>query len=68
MKVKVKTEETRYVVTDKNDNVLSVWSKKTVEEEGGLEKCVERYKKINPKNEVEFVGNSTPETPEAPAS
>lgn len=55
MKIKVKTEETRYVVVDKDDNVVSVWSKKTVEEGGGLDKCIERYKKLNPKNEVEVI-------------
>jgi hypothetical protein len=55
MKLKVKNEETRYVVLDKEDNVISVLSKTTVEESGGLEKCVERYKKLNPKNEIEIV-------------
>lgn len=65
MKFKVKTEESRYVVMDKEDNVISTWSKEVIDEAGGLDKCIERFKKANPKAEIEMVG--APAAPAAPA-
>lgn len=66
MKYKVKAEESRFVVMDKNDNVLSIWAKEMVDEAGGFEKCLERFKKTDPKMEVEMVG-STPAAASAAA-
>ena len=67
MKFKVKTEESRYVVMDKEDNVISTWSKEVIDEAGGLDKCIERFKKANPKAEIEMVGAPAPAAPAAPA-
>lgn len=68
MKFKVKTEETHYVVMDKEDNVISKWSKEVVDRAGGLEKCVERFKASNAKAEVEIIGSPAPApAPVAPA-
>ena len=60
MKYKIKTEERRYVVIGKEDNVISIWSKAVIEDAGGLEKCIERFKKANPKDEIEMVGAPAP--------
>ena len=61
MKIKVKVEETRVVVTDKNDNVIGIWNHVVIAEAGGLDKCIEKYKKANPKAEVEVIGALPPE-------
>jgi hypothetical protein len=65
MKIKVKVEEKKVLVLDKNDNVLSVWNNEVIESCGGLDKCIERYKKSNPKAEVEIVNDTNP-TPVVP--
>ena len=67
MKIKVKVEEKKVLVLDKNDNVLSIWSNEVIENCGGLDKCIERYKKSNPKAEIEVVGNITPAPEPTPA-
>ena len=67
MKYKIKTEEKKYVVMDKNDNIISKWSKETIDDAGGLEKCIERFKKANPKSEIEMIGEPAPEPTPAPA-
>ena len=56
MKIKVKVEEKKVLVLDKDDNVLSAWSNEVIENCGGLEKCIEKYKKYDPKAEVEIIG------------
>lgn len=66
MKIKVKVEETRVVVADKDDNVIGIWNHAIIAEAGGLEFCIEKYKKANPKAEIEVIGN-LPTTP-APAT
>ena len=67
MIVKVKIEEKKVTVLDKNDNVLSNWSNEVIQDCGGLEKCIERYKKSNPKAEVEIIGE-LPTTTVAPTT
>ena len=56
MKIKVKIEETRIVVTDKDDNVISIFNAIKVAEAGGLDLCIKKYKEANPKAEVEIIG------------
>ena len=60
MKIKVKVEEKKVLVLDKNDNVLSIWNNEVIESCGGLDKCIERYKKSNPKAEVEVISDVVP--------
>lgn len=67
MKYKIKTEESRYVVMDKEDNVISTWSKIGIDDAGGFDKCLERFKKANPKAEIEMVGSPEP-APVVPAA
>jgi len=62
MKIKVKIEETRIVVTDKDDNVISIFNAIKVAEAGGLDLCIKKYKEANPKAEVEIIG-ALPTTP-----
>ena len=62
MKIKVKVEETRVLVTDKDDNVIGIWNHAVIAEAGGLEFCIEKYKKSNPKAEIEVIGALPPET------
>lgn len=57
MKYKVKVEENRFVVTNSKEEVISIWGSKQIEDIGGLEKCIEKFKKLNPKAEVEIVGS-----------
>ena len=33
MKYKIKTEENKYIVMDKNDNIISKWSKETIDDD-----------------------------------
>lgn len=71
MKIKVKVEETRVLVTDKDDNVIGIWNHAVIAEAGGLEFCIEKYKKSNPKAEIEVIGalptTPAPEVTPAPA-
>ena len=62
MKIKVKIEETRVVVTNKDDIVMSIWSNSIIEDAGGLQLCIDKYKEANPKAEVEIIG-ALPTTP-----
>lgn len=67
MKIKVKIEETRVVVTNKDDIVISIWNHAIIEDAGGLDRCIEKYKEANPKAEVEVIGTmptTTTVTPE----
>jgi len=68
MKYKIKTEENKYIVMDKNDNIISKWSKETIDDAGGVEKCIERFKKANPKSEIEMVPAPVPEPAPAPVN
>lgn len=63
MKIKVKIEETRVVVTNKDDIVMSIWSNSIIEDAGGLDRCIEKYKEANPKAEVEVIGTMPTTTP-----
>lgn len=68
MKYKVKFENNKYVVMSSKDEVISTWSKKQVDDLGGIDKCVENFKKINKEDEVEMVGSiPAPSEPAAPA-
>lgn len=67
MKYKVKVEENRFVVTNSKDVVISVWGSKQIEDMGGLEKCIENFKKSNPKAEIEVVGSVAAEPAPVPA-
>lgn len=68
MKYKVKLENNKYVVTNSKDEVISTWSKRQVDDQGGIDKCVENFKKINKEDEVEVVGAvPAPSEPAAPA-
>lgn len=62
MKIKVKVEDTRVVVADKDDNVIGIWNHAIIAEAGGLEFCIEKYKKANPKAEIEVIGALPSET------
>jgi hypothetical protein len=66
MKVKVKVEEKKVVVFDKNDEPIYSWSKAIVEEMGGLENCLERCKKMYPKVEIEIIESTPASTTVAP--
>jgi hypothetical protein len=63
MKIKVKIEETRVVVTNKDDIVMSIWNHAIIADAGGLDRCIEKYKKANPKAEVEVIGTMPTTTP-----
>lgn len=52
MKITIKQDEKKIMVYDDNDRLLSKWTKELIEENGGLEKIIERFKKSNPKLEV----------------
>lgn len=52
MKITVKQDEKKIMVYNDNGDLLSKWGKETIEENGGLEKVIERFKKANPKLEV----------------
>ena len=66
MKIKVKIEETRVVVTNKDDIVMSIWSNSIIEDAGGLQLCIDKYKEANPKAEVEIIGTMPTTTTVAP--
>ena len=66
MKIKVKIEDKKITVLNKNDEVISLWNHEVVESFGGVEKCIERYKKMNPKAEVEIIGTIPTPTPAEP--
>jgi len=63
MKIKVKIEETRVVVTNKDDIVMSIWSNSIIEDAGGLQLCIDKYKEANPKAEIEVIGTIPTTTP-----
>jgi len=63
MKIKVKIEDTRVVVTNKDDIVISIWNHEVIADAGGLDRCIEKYKKANPKAEVEVIGTMPTTTP-----
>lgn len=65
MKIKVKIEDKRIVITNKDDIVISIWNNSIIEEAGGLDRCIEKYKEANPKAEVEVIG-TMPTTTVAP--
>ena len=67
MKYKIKFENDKYVVMSSKDDVISTWSKKQVDEMGGIDKCVARFKKMYPDDQVEMVGVQAP-APTEPAA
>ena len=68
MKFKVKQEESRIIVMKEDDTVISIWSNKTIEDAGGLQKCIDQFKKNNPKAEIEIIGSQPAPVEPAPVN
>lgn len=67
MKIKVMKEETRITIMDKDGNKMAVWSKEILDEAGGYDKLLAKYKEKYPKLEVEDVAPPAPAPSPAPA-
>ena len=67
MKIQVKVEGDKVIVMKEDGSVMSTWTKQLVDDMGGLEKCVERYKKANSKLQVEIIGATPAPVEPAPA-
>ena len=67
MKIKIKQEESRIVVMKEDDTVISIWNNKFIENAGGLQKCIDMYKKNNPKDVLEIIGAAPAPVEPAPA-
>lgn len=65
MKIKVLKEEKRITISDKDGNKIAVWSKQILDEAGGYDKLIAKYKEKYPKLEVEDITPPSP-TPVPP--
>ena len=61
MKIKVMKEEKKITIMDKDGNKMAVWSKKILDEAGGYDKLLAKYKEKYPKLEVEDIAPPVPE-------
>ena len=69
MKFKVKVDEERVTIYKSDDSILSIWNKKKIDDAGGVDKIVERFKKKNPKLQVEMIRDpGAPAPTPAPAA
>jgi outer membrane biosynthesis protein TonB len=69
MKIKVMKEEKKITIMDKDGNKMAVWSKEILDEAGGYDKLLAKYKEKYPKLEIEDVTppEPTPVPPPEPA-